>query len=189
MHCRGGSHGETASTGRLALQPLPCLGTDGHVKRSDLPGVDLGATGAIQLGTLSGFSSGVQKQNGYIQGWTKGQVADAHLGNLDLEGIVGKATVTRTETGKLTTSIEGSKILSLTCGGESLEVPDPGESILVGQPGSRIAEVTFFVTSRTKRSISVTAAKIELLDNFQGAPSGTVIRLGNTKTASKDLAN
>jgi hypothetical protein len=181
--------GGTASTGRLALQPLRCLGTDGDVKRSDLPGLDLGNQGAISLGTLSGFSSGVQKRNGFIQGWTKGQVADANLGDqLALEGIVGKATVTRTETGRLTTSIKGSKILSLTVGGESHEVPDPGESILIGQPGSEIAKVTFFEKSRTKSSIRVTAATIELLNNFQGAPTGTVIRLGNAKTALRELS-
>jgi len=181
--------GGTASAGRLAVQPLPCLGTNGNVKRSDIPGVDLGNQGAVQLGTLSGLSRGVQKRNGYIQGWTKGQVAEANLGDqLALQGVVGKATVTRTETGRLTTSTKGSRIASLTIGGEPHEIPDPGEPILIGQPGSEIAKITFFVKSRTQRSISVTAAKIEILNDFQGVPAGTVIKLGNAKTALRNLS-
>jgi hypothetical protein len=180
--------GGTGSAGKLALQPLPCRGTDGQVKRSDVPGLDVGNQGVIELGTLSAFSSGVQKRNGFIRGWTKGQVAEANLNDqLVIKGIVGKATVTRTETGRLKTSIEGSRIASLTIGGESHEIPDPGEQIVVGQPGSEIAKVTFFEKSRTTRSIKVTAVKIELLNNFHGAPTGTVINLGNAKTALSEL--
>lgn len=168
--------GGVAKVGRLATRPLPCEGTHGKVRRSSLTGLDLGAAGVLQLGKLTAYSYGVQRRDGSATGWTMGQVAGIALGSgeqkLVIDGIVGKAIVRQTRSGKVVRSTKGTTIGSLTVGGDEQSLPDPGQELTI--PG--LATVTTNVVDRTRRGISVTAVRIRLLDDSQGI---SVIKLGN----------
>lgn len=168
--------GGAARLGRVAAQPLPCSGTAGRTQVNHTVGLDLADAGAVQLGAMSGRAWGVQRKNGYARAWTEGSVASVALGTGDqrvvIKGIVGRATVRQAASGRVTANSAGSTIGSLTVGGEPRAVPAPGQDLTV--PG--LATIRFLVTQRGRRSATVTAVRITLLD---GTTAGSVINLGN----------
>jgi hypothetical protein len=178
--------GGVAHVGRLANQPLGCQGTRGKVLESDLAGFDPGKTGQLVVGAITGQAWGVQKKSGYAKAWTQGRIARLVLGPLTVEGVVGKATVTQTTSGKIRTSATYSIGRLLQDGKEQGALPDPGQDIVIGDgAGHDLAKLRFGVKKKTKRAIQITALRIELLEGIDGAPVGTVIRLGNARTAIK----
>ncbi len=178
--------GGAAHVGRLANQPLPCQGTGGNVRENDLAGFDPGSTGQLALGAISGRSWGVQRQDGRARGWTKGRIAKFVLGPLEIDGIQGKALMWQTRSGKVHKSASFSIGRLLQDGKEQGAIPDPGQDVVIGDgAGHDLAKLRFGVKKRTKRSIRITAVQVELLAGIDGAPVGTIIRLGNARTAIK----
>jgi hypothetical protein len=178
--------GGVAHVGRLANQPIGCQGTHGRVRENDLAGFDPGHTGQLEIDAISGQAWGVQKRTGYAKAWTQGRVAKLVLGPLTVEGVVGKATVTQTSSGKIRKSATFSIGRLLQDGKEQGAIPDPGQDIVIGDGnGHDLAKLRFGVKRQTRRAIAITALRIELLEGLDGAPIGTVIRLGNARTAIK----
>ena len=177
--------GGALDVGRLVNQPLRCQGTDGEVLSRSLAGFDPGNAGQLVLGTHTGSSWGVQRRDGYAKAWTRGRVASLTLGPLQLTGVSGKALVRQSRSGKVTTeaSYEIGKLVAN--GQEQGSVPPPGQDLVIGDgAGHDALRLRFGVTSKTRRSVTVTAVRITVLD-VAGVPAGTVIDLGNARAAIK----
>ncbi|MGZ4494937.1 MAG: choice-of-anchor P family protein [Nocardioides sp.] len=174
-----------AKVGRLAVQPLPCQGTHGNILASDLAGMNLGNANALQLGAISGRSWGVQRQDGYAKGWTKGGIAKVVLGPLEIDGIVGKATVTKGADGRFHRSTAYTIGKLIVNGKEQGSIPAPGQPLVVGSGGQDVLEVRFGTSTLHTRSAQVNAVIITALTGIDGVPQGAVIRLGNARTSIK----
>lgn len=176
--------GGVLHVGKLGQRPLPCQGTRGKVIENDLGGFDAGGAGQLVLGALSGEAWGEQNQDGSARAWTRGRVASLTLGPLQLTGVVGKAAVRQTSSGKVVPSATYS-IGSITANGQTQSLPDPGQDLVVGDGnGHDLLKVRFGVVGKSRRAVHVTAAQITVLD-IAGVPAGTVIRLGNAGAAIK----
>jgi hypothetical protein len=173
--------GGVLKVGRLGTKVLPCEGTRGETRSDSIAGLNLGNADALVLGALTGRVNGVQEKSGYARAWTEGEAASVRLGPIVITGIKGHAQVTQTKAGRIHKTIRGSTIGSLsTDGGQTTQaIPDPGQAIEV--PG--VAKLTFFVKEKTKRSLFVTAVRIELLPGSSAGPAGTVVRVGNARAA------
>lgn len=171
--------GGVLATGRIANSPLPCQGTGGDVREAHAAQLDPGNTGQLRIGALTGRAYGVQHRDGSAEAWTEGRVAGLKLGPLELTGIVGRANVRQTRSGKIRSDIHGSSIGTMYVdGAKQGELPDPGQTICVGQGDQCPLKVTFFDKQTYDRGVQVTAVKIQVLD-LEGVPAGTVIMLGN----------
>jgi hypothetical protein len=168
------------TSGKIAVQPLPCRGTEGEWKNNDTVGVDLG--GQLVLGAASGGARGNQRSrlNGY--GMTRGRVTELTLGELPdqvkLTAIQGQATVALVD-GELKRSIKGTTLGSFTIGGVPQSLPGRGETVPI--PGG---ELTFAkrVNQRARNAVHVIAVRIRL---FTDSPGDTVIDLGEAKAVYK----
>jgi hypothetical protein len=165
------------ASGRITTRQLPCQGTRGRVLSSDLAGADLGGAGQLQIGALGGRAYGVQRKDGSATGWTEGRVARARLGGgaLVVKGIVGRANVRQTRSGKIFRSSTGTTIGSIVVNGQEQGIPTEPQTIEI--PGGAL-KLEANVSDRSRRGIRVTALKITLVD---GTPGKAVIRLGNAE--------
>jgi hypothetical protein len=171
--------GGLLAMGRIANSPLPCQGTGGQVREAHAAQLDPGNTGQLNIGALTGRVYGVQHRDGSAEAWTEGRVAGLKLGPLQLTGIVGRANVRQTRSGKIRSDIHGSSIGAMYVDGvRQGEIPDPGRTVCVGQGDQCPLKVTFFDKQTYQRGVRVTAVKIQVLD-LEGIPAGTVIMLGN----------
>ena len=88
----------TAESGPNPLSLMPCQGTYGPVHRQALAHLDLGGQLVVRGATASERASQTAAR---AHGYERGSIAHVDLGGgqLVIDGIVGKATVTRTRDG------------------------------------------------------------------------------------------
>jgi len=172
--------GGLGTLGPIIERPLPCNGTNGIVKRTDLTFANPFNTNLLAAGVGTVRVWGDTLDNGNIRAWTEGSIANVTLGSGDtavtINGIRGRANILLTKNGNVYKSIAGSQILSITAGGDSYPVPNPGVPLEI--PG--IANIEVFVVTKLARQIKVTAVRVTLLP---GTPGETVVNLGNAKVA------
>jgi hypothetical protein len=166
--------------GPFAERPLPCEGTRGQIRRTDLVGANLLNQSVLGAGSATARVYGIQKAGGYIKAWTEGRLAsvtlDAGDDDVVINGVVGRATVVLTKSGRIYKGIAGSRVGSVSAGGTSYPVPKPGVPTEI--PG--VANIEVFVKETTRRSITVTALRVTLLP---GTPGETVVNIGNARAA------
>ncbi len=154
------------TSGRTPLSLMPCQGTEGETRTKAISDSDLG--GNLLATGLQTAMMGKQLAHSSV-GFERAKVANVNLGGgqLDIDGIVGQANVTR-EGRKVVANIKGSTVGTITANGQEQEFPDTG---VLEIPG--VAKLERFVTERTASGISVIALRITLLDG-----TGAVINLG-----------
>ncbi len=180
--------GDLVGVGYLAMQPLPCPGTNGKVVTNSTAGApNLAKLGLLDIGVSSGSVYGVQNKNGTAKAWTQGKVAGVGLGTpgtssyLEIKGIVGRATLTKSASGKITKSKAGTKLASITVGGKEYDI-NLGDKIEI--PG--VAVIRFgVVENKNKRSMKVTAVQIKVLEKLQADTGVATINLGVAETRLK----
>lgn len=159
--------GGVITSGRNPHAIMPCQGTDGEVVERDDVDVDLG--GGLHLEGVSAKQWGKRfpKQS---KAWERGSIAGLSLGDgaLEIEAVVGKATVTRKAGGKLIRSTKGTRIAAITANGEPQELP---LDQVIEIPG--VAKLEPKVVERLPAGLKVVALRITLLDG-----SAAVIDLG-----------
>ena len=122
--------GGLGTLGPIVERPLPCEGTNGIVKRTDLTfanpfntNVLVGGVGTVQVW-------GDRLPNGNLRAWTEGSIADVTLGTgdtaLKISGIRGRANILLTKAGNVYKSISGSQVLAIKVGDTTYPVPPPG---------------------------------------------------------------
>jgi hypothetical protein len=160
----------TITSGRNPLSLMPCQGTNGEIVGKDDATADLG--GQLILNGVSSRQYG-KRFPGKSVAWERGSVARLNLGGgqLVVDAVVGKATATRTSTGKLVTSTDGSTVGSITANGEPQTFPDTG---VLEIPG--VAKLEPMVVTKVAGGIKVVALRITLLDG-----TGAVVNLGVAK--------
>lgn len=164
------------SSGRLAHQPLTCIGTNGKWRKSHVAGVDLGA---VKVGAATGQARGVVEEGKNLLSHTKSRIAGVKLTkNLRIGAVESWAKVVK-KGGKYKRS-SGVSVLRVKAGGENL-TKELNKAIkkqkAIRIPG--IAKITPNVVDKTKKSITVTALKIKLLDVAK--PLSSTIRLANSQ--------
>lgn len=162
------------NVGRVATRALPCPGTNGKIRTSNLAGLNLGGQDSFEIEGLGGRSFGVQHDNGRAKGWTEGHVAEINLGDgaLVLKGIQATARVSQDRSGKPKVSHDVVFGSIFADGKEQGGLPTEPVEI----PGGVAIVEGNVVTKQTKRAIAVTAVRITL---FPDTPGETVIKLGN----------
>jgi hypothetical protein len=163
--------GGVLTSGRNPLTLMPCQGTDGKVIGKDNADVDLGGQLHAEAVSSKAWSKRFADRS---KAWERGSVAGLELGGgqLQVEAVVGKATVTRMAKGKLIRSTEGTRIGAITVNGEPQELPIDQ---VLEIPG--LAKLEPKVVEEMKNGLKVIALRITLLDG-----SGAVLDLGVAKT-------
>jgi len=166
--------------GPYAERQLPCEGTRGQIRRTDVTSANLLNQSVLGAGAATARVYGIQKAGGYIKAWTEGRLANITLGagdtSLVINGVVGRANVVLTKSGKIYKSISGSQVLSISAGGTSYPVPKPDVPLVI----DGVANIEVFVKETTKRSIRVTAVRVTLVPGTAGE---TVVNIGNARAA------
>lgn len=157
---------DNVKVGRTPLSLMPCKGTKGQVKNKAIAQVNLGDQAVVR--GLDSEQMGRQRP-GFATAYELGHVAKINVGNgqLVIDGITGKANVTRTGT-TLTRNAKGTTIGSIRANGQTYAFPATG---VLQIPG--IAKLEEAVVRHIKNGISVIALRITLLDG-----TGAVIDLG-----------
>lgn len=150
--------GGLGTLGPIIERPLPCEGTNGIVKRTDLTFANPFNTNVLVGGVGTVKVWGDRLPNGNIRAWTEGSIADVTLGSgdtaLKISGIRGRANILLTKAGNVYKSTSGSQVLAIKVGDTTYPVPPPGQPLEI--PG--VATIEFFVTeklparSRSRRS-------------------------------------
>jgi len=161
----------TITSGRNPLSLMPCQGTKGEIQGRDDATVDLG--GQIVANGVTSRQWGKRFANKSVA-WERGSVAGLNLGGgqLVVDAVVGRAKVTRTSSGKLIRSTDGTSLGTITVNGEPQSFPDTG---VLEIPG--LAKLEPKVVTKVSGGLSVVALRITLLDG-----TGAVIDLGTAKT-------
>ena len=171
--------GGLGTLGPIVERPLPCEGTNGVIKRTDLTFANPFNTNLLAAGVGTVRVWGDKLPNGNLRAWTEGSIANITLGTgdtaLTITGIRGRANILLTKSGNVYKSIAGSQVGSIKVGDTTYELPAPGQSLEI--PG--VAKIEFFVTERHPRVIKVTALRVTLLSG----PLESVVNLGNAKVA------
>lgn len=164
----------TVTSGRTALEPLPCAGTRGKIHENTTASLTL--PGAVSGGATVSKVYGIEHADGRADAWTRSAVASVSLGGGQavLNGIVAKAHVRRTAGGTWTVSSSGTTPGSITAGGKTQALPSHGTYDVPG-----LAHIETGIVTRTKHGIRVVAVRITLLS---GSAANTVIDLGNAAT-------
>lgn len=154
------------TSGRTPLSMMPCQGTGGDTRTKKVSDSDLG--GQLLATGLKTEMMGKQMP-GKSVAFQRATVANLNLGGgqLDVNGIVGQANVTRDGT-KIIADTKGSTVGTITSNGQEQEFPDTGPLMIPG-----VAKIERFVTEKSRYGISIIALRITLLDG-----SGAVINLG-----------
>jgi hypothetical protein len=168
------THVITAAGGIVTSGPNPllvmhCQGTFGKTLEKALASVDLGGQLVVKGATSRERAS---QDDGRAHGYERGSLAKLNLGDgqLVVDGIVAKASVTRTPAG-VATSARGTRLGSITASGQKLTFPPTG---VLEIPG--VAKLERRLVTRTHSGISVVALRVTLLDG-----SGAVIDLGEAR--------
>jgi hypothetical protein len=158
--------GDVAHSGPNPLSIMPCQGTAGQLRSKALASLDLG--GQLIVAGASSSERGNQGRH-KAHGSERAEVAQVNLGNgqLVVDGIVGKATVTRTSAGVVRTS-KGTTIGSITANGQAETFPPTG---VLEIPG--VAKLERRIVTKSRTGLTVVSLRITLLDG-----SGAVIDLG-----------
>jgi hypothetical protein len=161
--------GGIAKSGPNPLTVMPCQGTYGQTHEKALASVDLGGQVVVKGATASQRGS---QHPGRASGTERSSVATVTLGGgqLVVHAVVGKAHVSRTTHG-VVTSPRGTRLGSTTASGRTLSFPPTG---VLEIPG--LAKLERKVVTRTAQGIDVVALRITLLDG-----SGAVIDLGEAR--------
>lgn len=156
------------TSGPTPLTLMGCRGTGGNIQTKKVAKTNL--DDQIVIGAATSSQMGKQVRRGWATGWERSSVAEVNLGGgqLVIKGIVGQVNVTRKD-GKLTRTITGTTLGSLTIDGEERAFPD---SDVIEIPG--VAKLERNITTTTPAGISVVSLRITLLDG-----SGAVIDLGS----------
>jgi hypothetical protein len=146
------------TSGRNPLVKMPCTSTNGEERTSDDLGVNLGGQLVVDAAQAAQWS---QRFAGRSKAWERGKVAGVNLGNgaLTVDAVVGKATVTRTSDGQLSTSTRGTTVGTITANGQEQTFPDTG---VLEIPG--VAKLEQKVTTKVPGGIKVVGLRITLLD-------------------------
>ena len=163
--------GGVLTSGRNPLSLMPCQGTHGKILGKDDVDVDLG--GGLHVEGVSSKEWGKRFAD-RSEAWERGSIAGLDLGDgqLQIEAVVGKASVTRTAGGKLIRSTEGTRIGAITVNGEPQELPIDQ---VIEIPG--VAKLEPKLVEEVAGGLKVIALRITLLDG-----SGAVLDLGVAKT-------
>lgn len=154
---RGVAVGDVLHLGKNIHSVMPCQGTGGKVATKSAAALDLG--GQIVVGAAK--NSQMAKQSATkAWGYERSEVASVELGGgaLKIDGIVGKAAVTRTGR-HVARSTKGTTLGAITVNGEAQQMPDTG---VLEIPG--LARLEPGVVSRSKSGLTVVGLRITLLD-------------------------
>jgi hypothetical protein len=155
------------TNGAHPLLFMACQGTRGLVQKRSIVGVNLGDQ--VQLdGDLRAEQSATNATKA-ASGYEQSSVAKADMGNGQVvaTGIVGRANVTRLNSG-VKSDIKGSTIGKVLVNGQERQFPDSGVMEIPG-----VAKLEQNVVKRYKTGISVIALRVTLLDG-----SGAVFNFG-----------
>jgi hypothetical protein len=166
-----------ASSGRGALQPMPCIGTGGAVRQSSTGEghFDYGFVGARRS-----FAYGVQRANGSATGYTRSHIDKARFGAgvLEFRNIQARANVTRPANGPVMRDAKGTGVGKILVAGRAIQQPAPGQARKVAGLGS----FTITTVHKSRTGIDVTAVIVRL---FNGTPNNTnddtIVNLGRAK--------
>ncbi len=148
----------TIVSGKIAVQILPCQGTDGEWVRNATGRLDL--PGTLVLGGAVGSARGDQFSKTRAYGQTRGKITRAAIGGeLVIRAIKAQANV-RKDGNRLIKSAKGTSVGSIRLGGELQDVPGAGETVNFGG----VAKVTGRKVVRTEFGIRVIALQVQLLD-------------------------
>lgn len=173
-------------SGTVAWQQLPCEGTRGDVRTRRVASTTFGSANEATATGMSGSSYGVQGRRGKATAWTRGVVKKFALNGTDLvlEGVVGKATVNQSASGRITTSFAGSHIDRILVNGKVKArdvTPRNASKVKLGTiPG--VERIRFFVRDTWRRGGNISAVKVTLTNQLLG---NSLTDLGNARTAIK----
>jgi hypothetical protein len=162
--------GRLVNSGRTALQPLPCTGTQGIFRRNVVA-----ATSTLGLGRLSAVESKVRGDQSAGGAYAHGisTIAEVDLAaGLRLTAVRAEGLVQRKPDGTLVRSAAGTSLGSLHVNGHRVRLPNPGQTLTL--PG--VARVTPRYVQRTPHGIRVSAVRVQLLD---GTTIESTLVLGN----------
>lgn len=153
---------EVVKTGRIGHQWMPCAGTNGRWKRTAVAGVNVPTL--LRVGAASGQANGRLKPGKAPLSRTRARIANVKLGNsLEIGAVQSWARVAKH--GKKYKKGSGVKVLQVKANGRNWtkainRAIKQQKSIQI--PG--IAKITPNVVKKNRKSITVTALKITLLD-------------------------
>lgn len=155
--------------GRNPLRLMPCEGTRGELQQTELAELNLDDQIVVQAARAEQKSSSTRRS---ATGFERGSVGALRLGGnqLVVQGVVGKATVTRTGT-KVVRKADGG-VGSVTANGETQQFPEDGGALVI----PNVASLEQQVVTRTKTGLQVIGVQVTLLDG-----SGATIDLGKAK--------
>lgn len=161
-------------SGKTAVQPLPCRGTDSQVRSNRTAGIRI--PDVVRLGATE---STAQTKTTTLErtAVTTSTVAFAALSQLRLEGIVARAEVVGTGS-EVRVSSQGTSLGALFVNGERQEIPADAQVIEI--PG--IATLFLNEVNETDRGIEVTAVRVVLLPTEDQADP-IEVKLGNAVAA------
>lgn len=164
----------TIHSGRTADTGVPCRGGSSHnsVASVKLPHL-------IDLGAAESTGEGVVNEE-YTSSTLRTEIAGSKLlGDLiEVEAITAVASASQEAGGPVELSAEGTKLLGLKINGKPVADAEIGPNTVIDLD---IAKITLNKQVKTKRSISVTAIEIELLDDIAGLPTGSLIEVGHAR--------
>lgn len=171
-------------SGTVAWKQLPCEGTRGKVITRRVGSTKFGTADEATATGMSGSSYAVQGRRGKATAWTRGKVDRFVVGDgLVLEGVVGKATVTQSASGRITTSFAGSRIDRILVNGKVKArdvTPRNASKVRLGAvPG--VSRIRFFVRDKWRRGGDITAVKLVLPHPLGDSNTD----LGHARTAIK----
>lgn len=169
---RGNAVAGNITTGKSPHQVMPCQGTAGKTWSKALASANL--SGNLLASGLSTKERGTQNKK-RAWGFEQAQVAGVNLGGgqLTVDGIVGRANVSRPSGGRLHRNIKGTTIGTITANGQEMTFPAATPDVLE-IPG--VARLERNIVKKIKSGLWVTSLRITLLDG-----SGAVYNLGETK--------
>lgn len=161
-------------TGRVGQELLPCPGTGGQIRSSELLGLDPGRAGVVKVDSAKGEAYGLQRRTGYGQAWTRSTLGSIVVGGpegLVVTGLRAQANVVRTARGVIVSSSQGTSVGGISLGGTPLDAPSDSVALPDGTP----VRIETNVVERRTRGILVIALRLTLAP---GTPAETVVRLG-----------
>lgn len=162
--------GGILESGPNPLNPMPCMGTYGKTLERSLASIDLGGQLVVKGATTRERAAQTASS---AHGMSRAAVAELDLGGgqLVVQGIVGKATVRRTSSGRVVRSDEGTQVGTVTVNGQEQTFPATG---VIEIPG--VAKLERDVVTRTRSGMFVIGLRVTLLDG-----SGAVVNLAEAK--------
>ena len=170
------------SSGRIGHRPMPCVGTDGKWKRNSVAGLNIPGL-PIRVGAASGQANGRLEPGKKPVSHTRARIAEVKLTNaLKIGAVESWAKVVKN--GKKYKKRSGVNVVRVQAGGRNWtkqinRAIKKNRSITI--PG--IAKITPNVVKKKRKSVSVTALRIRLLDVAK--PLRSTIHLANSNARIK----